>query len=104
MARIQARSAESIEKGLKPGWCLHWHHQVYRVLAVDPINPFIIHVENCATSEPSMLRMEDLLLADGGREGAPLFAPTLERLQKEIESLKPPPDLAPTSGIPQVLL
>jgi len=104
MARIQARSAESIEKGLKPGWCLHWHHQVYRVLAVDPINPFIIHVENCATSEPSMLRMEDLLLADGGREGPPLFAPTLERLQKEIESLKPPPDLAPTSGIPQALL
>jgi hypothetical protein len=104
MARTQVRPAASVEKGLKPGWYIHWQRQIYRVLARDPINPFIIHVENSATSESSALRIEELLLADDGSEGALLFAPTLERLHREIESLKPLQDLAPTSGIPLPLL
>jgi len=64
----------------------------------------LVGVENVVTSEPGTLRIQEILRAFDDTQSAPLFAPTLERLHKEIGQRHPIPASAPDSGLPKNLL
>ena len=93
----------SLERCLRPGWYMFWQHQTYRITACDRESYMMIHLENAVTSEPRTIRIEQLLLSEDD-DSAPIFAPTLERLYKEIEHRRPLPAVAPSNGLDEKLL
>lgn len=93
-----------LEQCLRPGWYMHWHEQIYRIINCDKKNFLSIQVENIATSEQRTIRLETLWLPAQEDQSIPLFAPTLEHLYREIDNRPPVLDMAPDSGIPDNLL
>jgi hypothetical protein len=89
-----------VEKRLKPGWYLYWKHQTYRMLPFDTKDPLTLYAENTTTSEVSPFQITELWLSENEDDAAPIFAPTLEQLHKEIEKRNVIPIIAPTEGIP----
>jgi hypothetical protein len=96
-------NAAPLEKQLRPGSFLHWRDRRYRLLPGDACDPLAIRLEDIATSESRAVRIEELLLpADGLAE--PVFAPTLEALQAELERRCPPPRPLNVNGLPDQLM
>lgn len=93
----------SFERCLRPGWYMYWQHQTYRITACDRESYMIIQLENVVTSEPRTIRIEQLLLCED-EESVPVFAPTLEKLYKEIDHRRPLPEVAPSNGLDAKLL
>lgn len=91
----------SLEEYFRPGWYLYWQKQVYRIIACDQQNFLSMHIENVATAEQRTVRLETLWFSS---DEAPLFAPTLDHLYREIEQFAPFPATAPDSGMPAELL
>jgi len=93
-----------MERHLKVGWYCYWQHQVYRITAFDSEDSLTMEIENVASSERRAVSLVELWLSGGDVEPGLLFAPTLERLHREMENFQPFPGIAPTSGIPETFL
>lgn len=101
---VQKSEHPYVDRRLKPGWYLYWNHQTYCILPFDTKDPLTLSVENTTTSEVKSLSLTELWCSDNGNGDSPVFAPTLERLHKDIDASHPMPDLAPTAGIPPTFI
>ena len=72
---------------LQPGHYIFWQQRTYRVIALDPDNALLLHVEPIPEAPRTTLSLLDLLATPQAGASAPLFAPTLEALHKQIEEL-----------------
>jgi len=70
---------------LQPGHYIFWHQRTYQVIALDPGNVFLLHVQPLAGGPETTLSLTDLLAISHTNPSAPLFAPTLEALHQQIE-------------------
>jgi len=93
---------EPLEKWFRPGFFLYWQGQRFRLLAIDTPDPLVLQVENIVTLEHLNFRVETLFLLDDDNAG-PVFAPSLEALQAELERKYPPPLLLNAGGLPDHL-
>jgi hypothetical protein len=96
-------NAAPLEKQLRPGHFLHWQGRRYRLLPGDACDPLTIRLEDIATLEKHAVRIEELLLPKGD-VAEPIFAPTLEALQAELERRYPPPQPLNVNGLPNQLV
>lgn len=94
-------SNSSLERALQPGQFLYWQERRYRVLPGDAADPLTIHIEDIATLERETIRMETLLLPEGN--AAPIFAPSLEALQRDLERRHPLPEASYGDRLPEHL-
>lgn len=93
---------DALEKWLCPGFFLYWKGQRFRLLAGEVLSPLLLRVEDLSTLEQATFRVETLFLLDDDASG-PIFAPTLEALQAEIERKSPLPTLLHPEGVPEHL-
>jgi V8-like Glu-specific endopeptidase len=70
---------------LQPGHYIFWQHRTYQVIALDPDNALLLHVQSEASGPLTTLSLLDLLAIPRTSPSAPLFAPTLEALHQQIE-------------------
>jgi len=93
---------ESPEKWLRPGSFLYWQGQRFRLLAGDNPDPLLIQVEDIVTLEQQTIQLETLFLSGEDSPG-PIFAPSLEALQVELERIHPQPNILNAEGLPEYL-
>jgi len=72
---------------LQPGYHIFWQQRTYRVIALDPDNALVLHVEPIPEAPRTTLSLLDLLTTSPSETSAPLFAPTLEALHEQLEEL-----------------
>jgi hypothetical protein len=89
---------------LKPGHFLYWRGQRYHLLPGDPSDPLTVRVEDIATLEQDIIRVEDLLLPEAEASAEPVIAPSLAALQLELDRRFPPPKPVRADGLPAHLL
>ena len=70
---------------LQPGHYLFWHQHTYQVIALDPDNALLLHVQPFPEGPGTQLSLLDLLAVPRTSPFAPLFAPTLSALHQQIE-------------------
>src|SRR6266566_4823253 len=70
---------------LPPGHYLFWQQRTYQVVALDPDNALLLHVQPLGEGPGTTLSLLDLLAIPRTSTSAPLFAPTLEALHQQIE-------------------
>jgi len=70
---------------LQPGHYLFWQQRTYQVVALDPDNALLLHVQPLGEGPGTTLSLLDLLAIPRTSPSAPLFAPTLEALHQQIE-------------------
>lgn len=70
---------------LQPGYYIFWRHHTYRVIALDPENALLLHVEPIPQAPNTTLSLLDLLATPQKGSDPPLFAPTLEILREQVE-------------------
>lgn len=103
----QPAKAGYVDQCLKPDSFIYWQKQIYQIEHPDEVesDPLMIWVKNIETAEVMTIRVEALLRPEWhDTQAAPLFAPTLERLQQELNvRYLPPPPVAET-GLPDNLL
>ena len=97
-------SLSSIDNHLRPDWYMFWQGRRYRILSQDKNTPMIMHLEDVFDSLPRAVRVEDIFLSQQDEASAPIFAPTLESLDRAIQKLTPLPNGAPSKGISEHLL
>ncbi len=86
---------------LQPGHFLFWQQRMYQVVALDPGNALLLHVESLAGQQRTTLSLLDLLTMASADPAAPLFAPTLDALQRQIEERYGQTTGAMTSDLPE---
>jgi len=64
----------------------------------------LVNIENVVSSENSTLRIPEILRAFDDKQSSLVFAPTLDKLYREIEQRHPLPASAPSCGLPEKLL
>jgi len=85
---------------LQPGYYIFWQQRTYRVIALDPDNALLLHVEPIPEAPRMTLSLLDLLATPQGGASTPLFAPTLEALQEQLEDLYGITSSATTHDLP----
>jgi hypothetical protein len=70
---------------LQPGHYIFWQQRTYQVIALDPDNALLLHVQPLAGGPGTTLSLTDLLAMKRTSPSAPLFAPTLEALHQQVE-------------------
>jgi hypothetical protein len=70
---------------LQPGYYIFWQQRTYRVIAIDPENALLLHVEPVPEAPRTVLSLLDLLATPSKGEDAPLFAATLQALHSLVE-------------------
>src|SRR5690348_8999250 len=70
---------------LQPGHYIFWQQQTYQVIALNPDNALLLHVQPLPEGLQTTLSLLDLLTIKRTSPFAPLFAPTLEALQQQME-------------------
>ncbi len=70
---------------LQPGHYIFWQQRTYQVIALDPDNALLLHVQPVPEGPGSQLSLLDLLAIPWTSPSAPLFAPTLKALHQQIE-------------------
>ena len=70
---------------LQPGYYIFWQQRTYQVVAIDPDNALLLHVQPFPDAPGTTLSLLDLLAVPRTSSVAPLFAPTLEALHQQIE-------------------
>jgi Mu transposase, C-terminal len=70
---------------LQAGHYIFWQQRTYQVLAFDPDNALLLHVQPFPEGPGTTLSLLDLLAIVRTSPSAPLFAPTLEALHQQIE-------------------
>ncbi len=93
----------SLRQCLRPGWYIYWRKQIYRIQSLDNTG-LVLHVEDPFSKETTTIQVRHLMCADGEDQSIPLYAPTLEQLLREVESLHAQPEGAPESGLPPELV
>jgi transposase InsO family protein len=97
-------SPSSIDNRLRPDWYMFWQGRRYRILSQDKNTPMIMHLEDVVDCLPRAVRVEDIFISQLDEASAPIFAPTLESLDRALQQVTPLPNGAPTKGIPEHLL
>ena len=72
---------------LQPGHYIFWQQRTYRVIALDPDNALLLHVEPIPEAPRTTLSLLDLLTTPQKSASAPIFAPTLEALHEQLEDM-----------------
>lgn len=93
-----------VDRHLKPGWYLYWRHQTYRILPPDKNDPLTLYTENVITSEVHPFSVTELWYSENNDGDSPIFAPTREQLERQIDKSLPLPEIAPKAGIPAAFL
>ena len=70
---------------LQPGHYIFWQQRTYQVIAHDPDNALLLHVQPLPEGPGTTLSLLDLLAIPRTNPSSPLFAPTLEALHQQIE-------------------
>src|SRR6266513_2888270 len=70
---------------LESGHYIFWQQHTYQVIAPDPDNALLLHVQPLPEGPGTTLSLLDLLAIPRTNPSAPLFAPTLETLHQQIE-------------------
>jgi hypothetical protein len=70
---------------LQPGHYIFWQQRTYQVTALDSDNALLLHVQPLVEGPEITLSLLDLLALPRTNPSAPLFAPTLEALHRQIE-------------------
>ena len=70
---------------LQPGHYLFWQQRTYQVIALNPDNALLLHVQSLAEGVQTQLSLLDLLAIPQANSSVPLFAPTLEALHQQME-------------------
>jgi hypothetical protein len=70
---------------LQPGHYLFWQQRTYQVVALNPDNALLLHVQSLPEGPGTELSLLDLLAIKRTSRLAPLFAPTLKALHQQIE-------------------
>src|SRR5260221_3601187 len=70
---------------IQPGHYLFWQHCTYQVVAIDPNDALLLHVQPLPEGPGTQLSSLDLLAIPRDNPSAPLFAPTLKVLHQQIE-------------------
>ena len=70
---------------LQPGHYIFWQQRTYQVIALDPDNALLLHVQPLPEGPGTQLSLLDLLAIPKTNPSAPLFAPTLKALHQQIE-------------------
>lgn len=82
---MKRRSRPPSPNTLQPGYYIFWQQRTYRVIALDPDNALLLHVEPIPDAPRTMLSLIDLLATPRAGESVPLFAPTLQALHGQLE-------------------
>jgi hypothetical protein len=82
---MKRRSRPPSPNTLQPGYYIFWQQRTYRVIALDPDNALLLHVEPIPDAPRTMLSLIDLLATPRAGESVPLFAPTLQALHEQLE-------------------
>ena len=85
---------------LQPGHYLFWQQRTYQVIAVDPDNALLLHVQSLPEGSRTQLSLLDLLSLPRTHPSAPLFAPTLKALHQQIEEQSGSGMFATTADLP----
>src|SRR5712692_2082507 len=99
----QQTDKPSLRKCLRPGWHIYWQRQAYCITSCDH-EKMLVNIENVVSSENSTLRIPEILRAFDDKQSSLVFAPTLDKLYREIEQRHPLPASAPSCGLPEKLL
>src|SRR2546430_2121490 len=70
---------------LQPGHYIFWQQRTYQVIAPDPDNALLLHVQPLPEGPETTLSLLELLAIARTSPSAPLFAPTLSALHQQIE-------------------
>jgi len=70
---------------LQPGHYIFWRQCTYQVIALDPDNALLLHVQPEPSGPQTTLSLLDLLAIPRTSPSAPLFASTLEALYQQME-------------------
>lgn len=70
---------------LQSGHYIFWKQHTYQVIALDPNNAMLLHVQPLSEGPSTRLSLLDLLAVPRTSPSAPLFAPTQAALQQQIE-------------------
>jgi len=93
----------SLRRCLRPGWYIYWQKQIYCIQSLDSTG-LVLHVEDPFSKETTTIQVRHLMGTDGEDPSIPRYAPTLEQLLREVESLSPQPEGAPESSLPPELI
>ena len=85
---------------LQPGYYIFWNQRTYRVIALDPENALLLHVEPIPEAPKTTLSLLDLLATPQKGVDGPLFAPTLEALHEQVEDRYAITSSATTDDLP----
>jgi hypothetical protein len=97
---MKRRRTTPVPNTLQPGYYIFWQQRTYRVIALDPDNALVLHVEPIPEAPRTTLSLLDLCASPQAGASAPLFAPTLEALHEQIEGLYGITSTIITSDIP----
>ena len=70
---------------LQPGHYIFWQQRTYQVIALDPDNALLLHVQPLPEGPSTQLSLTDLLAVPRTSPSAPLFAPTQTALHEQLE-------------------
>ena len=70
---------------LQPGHYIFWQQRTYQVIALDPDNALLLHVQPLPEGPRTTLSLLDLLAVPRTDPSAPLFAPTQTALHELLE-------------------
>src|SRR6266851_507531 len=85
--RMKQRRLTSAPNTLQPGYYIFWQQRTYRVIALDPDNALVLHVEPIPEAPRTTLSLLDLCASPQAGASAPLFAPTQTALHEQLEEL-----------------
>jgi hypothetical protein len=85
---------------LQPGHYIFWQQRTYQVVAPDPDNALLLHVQPLTEGPRIQLSLLDLLSIPRTNPSAPLFAPTLSALHQQIEEQHGISQATTTSDLP----
>lgn len=91
-------------KSLQPGHYLSWQQRIYRVSALDPEQPLVIHVETIPGGKRVQLALAALFASPQKGQDPPLFATSLEALDAQLAQRSVPLPEADPAELPTSFL
>jgi hypothetical protein len=104
MKHQQQTASSGMPKSLQPGHYLSWQQRIYRVTALDPQQPLVIHAETIPGGERVQLALTTLFAAPQTPQDTPLFATSLEALDAQLAQRTVPLSEAGTDELPASFL
>ncbi len=105
MTRARPQDDAPLEASLRPGWVMRWRGATWSIrprLSADPLD---VPLVDLATGKATVVRIDELWAFGQEERDAPVCAPSLEALERELEALAPPPvPAASAADLPAHLL